>query len=173
MKIDYSFTRECAKAVWNQFRGYTVISIGNARVWYVAAPTLSLTLLLSGVYSGYVWLQPPGRVLLFATLVSIPLHIAFDQWKFSNWFKGNFSPDPEKERYSLTANDDGLIVAKPDSIETRLAWNAITDFRQSEAKTIMYLSADNCFYFPTKAMTTEQRAELDDLVAGHVVKRKP
>jgi hypothetical protein len=173
MKIDYSFTREYGKAVWKQFRGYTTISIANVRVWYVAAPTIGLTLLLSGVYSGYVWLQPPGSLLLFSSLVSIPIHIAFDRWKFSNWFKDNFSSYPEKESYSLIANDDGLIVAKSDSIETRLAWNAITNFRQNETITVMYLSPDNLFYFPTKAMTTEQREELDDLVARNMVKKNP
>jgi hypothetical protein len=81
--------------------------------------------------------------------------------------------DPEKNRYSLVANEEGLIAAKLDSVETRLAWSAITDFYQTRAITILYLSPDNYFYFPTKAMILEQHAELDELVAQHMTKRKP
>jgi hypothetical protein len=173
MKIEYVLTPECIKAMWNNFRGYATLSIANARVLYLAAPMISLTLLLTGVYSGYIWLQSTGRTLLFATLVSVPVHIAYDKWKFSNWFKNNFSLDPEKENYSLIANDEGIIVAKSDTIESRLIWDAITNFRQDEIITIMYLSPDHCFYFPTKSMSAEQRAELHDLVARHLHKGKP
>jgi hypothetical protein len=173
MKVEYVLTPECIKAMWNHFRGYTTLSIANARVLYLAAPTISLTLLLTGGYSGNLWLQSMGRTLLFGTLVSIPIHIAYDKWKFSNWFKNNFSLDPEKESYSLIANDEGIIVAKSDSIESRVTWNAITDFRQDETITIVYLSPDNCFYFPTKSMSADQSAELHDLIARHVPKGKP
>jgi YcxB-like protein len=172
MTIEYFLTSDFMKAMWNHFRGYTTISIANARILYVVAPTLSLTLLLTGIYSGYTWLKTPGSVFLFATLVSIPIHVGFDKWKFSNWFKGNISPDPEKERYRFIANEEGLIVAKLDSIETRVAWTEITKFRQDEVRTLIYLSPDNCFYLPTKAMTNEQRAELNDLVARHVARKK-
>ena len=148
-------------------------SLLQMRVFYiVAVPAIFLTVLLFGIYSGYFWLQSLSSQLLFASLVSIPIHIAFDKWKFSNWFKLNFSLDPEKESFSLIANDEGLIVTKIDSIETRMTWNAITNFRQDDVITIMYLSPDNCFYFPTKAMTREQSAELDGLIACHLVKGK-
>jgi hypothetical protein len=173
MKVEYLLTRECIKAMWNYFRGYKTISIANARVLYVAVPAIFLTLLLCGIYSGFFWLQMLSSQLLFASLVSIPIHFVFDKWKFSNWFRNNFSPDLQKESYSSSATDQGLIVAKLDSIETRVAWNAITDFRQDEVITIMYLSSDNCFYLPTKSMNPEQRAELDNLISRHVIKRKP
>ncbi len=173
MKIEYSFTREEIKAFWNHFRGYTTISIKNARVLYLAVPLISLILLLTGIYGGICWLQEPGEVLLFASIASIPLHIAYDKWMFSIWYKNNFLLERGKVNYSIIANEEGLIVAKLDTIETRLAWNAITDFRQNEVITIMYLSPDNCFYFPTNAMSLEQRTELNDLVAHHVKKRKP
>jgi hypothetical protein len=173
MKIEYSLTLQDFKAIWNYSRGYTKISSANARVWYVAAPTISFILLLSGTYSGYVWLQTQGGVLLFASLVSIPIHIAFDKWKFSSWLKNNSLLDPGNETYSLTADDEQLFVVKTNSIETRLFWNAIENVFQNEAITIMYLSPDNYFYFPTKAMTVDQRAELDELVAQHLTRRKP
>jgi hypothetical protein len=171
MKIEFSFSYEDFKAIWSIFRGYTTFSIKNARVLYFAVPTTSLILFLIGKYSGYFWLQTQGSI--FSSLVGIPIHIAYDRWKFTNWLKSNFLLDSENESHSLIANDEELVVAKSDSIETRMTWNAITDFRQNEVITVIYLSPDNCIYFPTKAMTVEQRAELNELVARHVVKRKP
>jgi hypothetical protein len=172
MKIEYSFSPEVIKAMWRHYRGYTTISIANARVWYVAAPTISLALLLSGLCFGYTWLQTQGWKFFFASLVGIPIHLAFDKWKFSNWVKNGFLQGTEGGIYSLIANENELIVAKPDSIETRLSWSAITNIIQNEVITIMYLSLGDCFYFPTNAMTTEQRADFDKLIAEHVTRGK-
>ncbi|MGD0831856.1 MAG: YcxB family protein [Terracidiphilus sp.] len=173
MKIEFSFTRDDIKAIWNYFRRYTTFSIGNARVLYFAVPLISLMLLLFGYYGGIYWLKHQGEIVLFASLVSIPIHLAFDKWKFNNWYKGSFILERGKEIFSITADDEGIIEAKIDSVETRMTWNAITDFYQNEVITVLSLSSDNCCYFPTKAMTREQRAELDELVARHVIRRKP
>ncbi|MGO9777395.1 MAG: YcxB family protein [Terracidiphilus sp.] len=173
MKIEFSYTREEIKAVWNYFRGYTTISICNARVLYIAVPTISFVLFLIGIYSGLFWLQTQGSLFLFASVVGIPIHVALDKWRFSTWYRNNFMLEHGKVNYIFIANDEGLILANSDSVETRIPWNAITDFRQNEVITVMSLSPDNCIYFPTKAMTGEQRAEFDEFVARHVIRRKP
>jgi hypothetical protein len=172
MKIEYLLDREVIKAAWNHLRGYTTFSIANARVLYVAAPAICLALVIAGMYSGSIWLRLQGGALLFASLVSIPLHIAFDKWKFFHWLKGNFSLGQGGAIYTLVANDEGIVDAKSNSIETRLAWSAVTRFFQDGLITIIFLSRDNCIFFPTKAMSSEQRAEFDDLVARHLPEGK-
>jgi hypothetical protein len=141
-------------------------------VWYVAAPAICLMLLLVGKYFGYHWLQAQAGFFLFGSMVSIPLHIALDRWKFSAWRRKNFPDGPEDEHYSVIANEEGMILTKPGSFETRLAWNVFTGFFQNEIITIMTLSPHRPLYFPTEAMTTEQRVELNELVAKHVTGRK-
>jgi hypothetical protein len=172
MKLEFSFTREEIKAIWNYFRRYTTFSIGNARVLYIAVPIISLVLFITGKYLEFFWLQTQGSIFLFASVVGIPIHLAYDNWMFYNWSKNNFSLGRGKEIYSITADYVGIIEARIDSVETRMTWNAITGFYQNEVITVMILSSDNCCYFPTKAMNAEQRAELDALVARHVTKRK-
>jgi len=172
MRIEYLLNREVIKAAWNHLRGYTTISIANARVLYVAAPAICLVLLMSGMYSGSSWLRIQGGSLLFASIVSIPLHIAFDKWKFFYWSKENYSIGKGSATYSLAATDEGIVDAKSNSIETRLAWSAITRYFQDGIITIIFLSRYSCIFFPTKAMTEEQRAELNDLVARHLPKGK-
>jgi len=174
MKIDYVFTPESIKGSWHYFSEYSTISVANARVWYVVAPAISLAALLLGSYSGKSSLQVLGGFFLFTSIVSIPIHIVFDYWKFSIWSKDNFESSTATGfgPHSFVANDEGLVVAKCDSIETRLAWNAITDFRQNEIITIIYVGRESCVYFPTKAMTAEQRAELGELVARNINRKK-
>jgi hypothetical protein len=172
MKTEFSFTREDIKATWNYFRRYTTFSIHNARVLYIAVPTICLLLFIIGKYLGILWLQTQGSLFLFTSVVAIPIHLAYDKWMFYNWCKNNFSLERGKEIHSITADDEGIILAKIDSVETRMTWNAITGIYQNEVITVMILSRDNCCYFPTKAMTGEQRAELDELVARHMT-RKP
>jgi hypothetical protein len=174
MKIDYVFTRESIKGSWNYFREYSTISVANARVWYVSAPVISLAILLLGSYYGQSSLKVLGGYFLFSSVLGIPIHVAFDYWKFSNWSKSNFesSTGTGFGPHSLVANDEGLIFAKTGSIETRLAWNAITDFRQNEIITVIYLNPESCVYFPTKAMSAEQRVELGELVARNVDRKK-
>jgi hypothetical protein len=171
VKIEYSFTHEDFKAIWKYIRGYKRMSIQNAHVLYVAAPVICLSLFLLGRFSGQIWMQTEGGVLLFASLVSIPVHVAYDMWLFSNWLKNNFLLNQENERYRLIANDEEIIAAKSDSIQTTLAWSVITNFVQNEAVTFLYISRDNYIYFPTKAMNADQRVELDALVARHVTRR--
>ena len=175
MKIDYIFTPESIRGSWNYFRGHSTLSIANVRVWYVSVPAIFLAILLLGSYYGQSSLQALGAFFLFTSTVSIPIHIAVDYWKFSSWSKDNFksSTGTGFGPHSFVANDEGLVVAKSDSIETRLAWSAITDFRQNEIITIIYVGPESCVYFPTKAMTVEQRAELGELLARNINRKEP
>jgi len=170
MRIDYNFTQEDCEAIWKYFRGYTSISVRNARIWYVAAPAICLGLLLIGAKAGYYWLP---STLLFASLVSIPIHLAYDKWQFHAWLKSSFPAQRQSATYALTADDDGLIVSMEDLFTTQLSWSVITNLVQNESVTVLYLSPSQCFYFPTRAMTIEQRAEFADLTARYVTRKKP
>jgi hypothetical protein len=59
----------------------------------------------------------------------------------------------------------------PGSSEAKLLWNAIVRFAQDEKITLFYLTELRFLFVPTIVFSTEQRAELSDLVARHVVKR--
>lgn len=60
--------------------------------------------------------------------------------------------------------------AMPNKPETRYAWSEVTGFAQNSQATLIYRPGRFTF-FPTSAMTAEQRAELDAIVARYGVKR--
>ena len=46
-------------------------------------------------------------------------------------------------------------------------------FAQDEKMTLLYVFKDRFLMFPTAALSPDQRSELGDLVARHVVRSKP
>jgi hypothetical protein len=141
--------------------------LADPRKWYVIVPVVTFVVFLSGRLAGFRALQDIGEFFCFSALVSIPIHLGYDEWRLRGWFQSNFPPQPEKEAYTLEANDEGMFVANPGRVETRVTWNAIRSLARNEKITLVYLSPDNYFYFPTRALTTDQRVELDELVASH------
>jgi hypothetical protein len=70
-------------------------------------------------------------------------------------------------------DDDRILSGLPGVSEEKYFWNAIVGFAQDRKMTLLYLDKDKFLLFPTYALSPEQRAELNDLVARYVVKRKP
>jgi hypothetical protein len=70
-------------------------------------------------------------------------------------------------------NEDGLHTGIPGVSEIRYLWNGIAAFAQDETTTLLYLDKSRFLFFPTRALLPDQRNVLNDLVARHVVKRKP
>ncbi len=58
-------------------------------------------------------------------------------------------------------------------MEMKYFWEGIVDFAQDEKSTLFYTSNDAFLFLPTQAMTKAQRAELNDLIARHVTRKKP
>jgi hypothetical protein len=63
-----------------------------------------------------------------------------------------------------------ILSGLPEVSEERYFWNAIVGFAQDEKMTLLYLDKDKFLLLPTYALSPEQRTELNELVARHVVK---
>ena len=60
----------------------------------------------------------------------------------------------------------------PGVSEGKFFWSAIIDFAQDEKVTLLYIRKKAFLFFPPFVLSPDQRAELNDLVARHVVKKK-
>jgi hypothetical protein len=73
---------------------------------------------------------------------------------------------------SVTEVTPDRIVDMTGARETSCAWSKVTGFGQNEEATVVcggWLS--RVIFFPTSALTPGQRAELDELVTSHGIKR--
>ena len=79
---------------------------------------------------------------------------------------------PPKMRTAWCAVDDGGVTsAIIGTDEVVWPWKDFVHFAQNDKVTLLYLNQKRFLFFPTCALAQDQRAELNDLVARHVVKR--
>ena len=87
-------------------------------------------------------------------------------------FKQLFPPTRTDRSSSIDIDEERILSVIPGVSEGKVFWNGIIDFGQDEKITLLYIRKKAFFFFPTQAMSPAQRAELNDLVARHVVKKK-
>jgi len=86
----------------------------------------------------------------------------------------SFLPRPVEGRILSYEIDGEQIRSEVSGIGSgKIQWSAIYDFAQNESVTLLYFTKRRFYFFPTAALTPVQRAELNDLVTRHGVKRKP
>lgn len=113
--------------------------------------------LFAGLEAGLIWLA------LFCPISR--------EYQIRKSFKQLF-PATRTDRSSILEIDDTHIVsAIPGVSEGKFFWSGICGFAQNERVTLIYIAAKRFLFFPTAAMKTEERVELNDMVARHVVKR--
>jgi hypothetical protein len=87
-------------------------------------------------------------------------------------FKRIFPQTKTVSAISADIDDERIFCKNPGVSEGKFFWNAIVNFTQDEKVTVLYIDRRRFFFFPTNAMSPEERAELNDLIARHVVGRK-
>jgi uncharacterized membrane protein YeaQ/YmgE (transglycosylase-associated protein family) len=79
-----------------------------------------------------------------------------------------FLPKPVEGRVLLFEIDSEKICSEIPGIGSgEIQWSVIHDFAQDEKVTLLYITKKRFYFFPTAAMTPEQRAELNDIVTRH------
>jgi hypothetical protein len=90
--------------------------------------------------------------------------------RFKNQFGRNFPPD--KRRAWIEFNDKGIASAIIGTTPESHAWSSLIGYAQDDKMILFYLAKNRFLIFPSSAMSPDQRAELNALVARHVAKKK-
>jgi hypothetical protein len=78
---------------------------------------------------------------------------------------------PPNERTALLEVDGSGILGCLGSDKESFEWSSIICAAQDERITLLYIAKNRFLFFPTTAMGSEERAELDRLVAEHLAGR--
>jgi len=112
--------------------------------------------------------------LTFATIVAIAvLTIAIRALRVRKAYKELFPPGRLDRNWSMEIDDEGILYSIRGVVEGRVLWSGILSVAQDDRIISIYISEIQYLSIPSPAMSSEQRAELNDLVARHVVKKKP
>ena len=106
--------------------------------------------------------------LMLLVLIAIPILHTFTIRKQFNLL---FPLSRIDRNVSLDINEERIISAFPQASEGKYFWNAISEVAQNDEITLFYLAKNRFFFVPTRTFSAAQRAEPNDLVARHTVKR--
>jgi len=85
-------------------------------------------------------------------------------------YKRMFPPTRVGRTSTIEIDDQRIIEENPGTEEIRLPWTGVMGFTQNDKVTLIYINACRFFLFPTSALSSAQRVELNELVARYVVK---
>jgi hypothetical protein len=170
MKFEFTVTLEDYKAALRLHRGRKL----SRRIFLWIGPSLfliSLLLFVAGSLSKNTAVLTQAIALtawsLFAT-------VGFPIFRFvmtRRGYKRMFPPTRSGRTSTIEINDQKIIEENPGTEEVRLSWTGVMGFVQNDRVTLIYINPCRFFLFPTSALSPAQGAELNDLVARHVVKR--
>lgn len=87
-------------------------------------------------------------------------------------FKQLFHPARTDRNSSLDIDDERIVSAVPGVSEGKFFWSAILEFAQDEKITLLYVAEKRFLFFPTSALSPDQRVELDALIARNMVRKE-
>jgi hypothetical protein len=108
------------------------------------------------------------------SLLTIPIKRSFNTRR---GFRRLIRPLGRNAIVSIDIDEVGFRSGIPGVSEAKVFWESVVDFVQNEKVTLIYINKSRFhsryYFFPTNVLSLAQRSELNDLVARHVVKRKP
>ncbi len=86
-------------------------------------------------------------------------------------YKRFFPPTRTDRSSNIDIDNDRIFSRTPGIGEDKYFWTAIVAFAQDDKMTLLYLDENRFLLFPTRALSSEQRIELNELVARNMVRK--
>jgi hypothetical protein len=109
-------------------------------------------------------------VALVAISVIVPI---VRQYSVRKIFKGTFPTSETGPGYSLDINEERILSTRPGIGEATYYWTGIRTVAQNKKVTLFYISDLLFLVIPVRAMSPDQHAELNHLIAHYSSKGKP
>lgn len=174
MKLEYTLTFADFRSAQRLHRRQTLGRRLSFAFWNIAVPILAVIGL-----AAFIFLDSPRITRYAASLfifecallwIAIANPIA-RHYKMRKGFNQLFPPNRTERTSTLDLNEDHILSRIPGVSEGKFFWNGIVDFAQDDKITLIYVAKNRFLFFPSSAMSPDQRIELSDLVSRHIAKR--
>jgi hypothetical protein len=139
--------------------------------WFRIMPVIGGLLLTWVLFTGFVEKRGFGQnpsvtfvppvVFLFLPLI----HLNLERKQFNRSFP------PHGRSLSIRIDEDGVVCTNQGVSESTFNWNAVVGFAQDSKVTMLYIDKTRFLFFPTPVMSSDERAELGNLIASQGIKR--
>jgi hypothetical protein len=86
-------------------------------------------------------------------------------------FNRLFPPNQTDRTSTIDITDERIVRELSGTSEFKVLWSAIYDFAEDVHVSLLYTNKDCFLIIPARSISPAQRAELNDLIARHIVKR--
>jgi hypothetical protein len=170
MRLEYILTLRDYKAAFRLHRRQKL----TRRLLPWTGPILLLIAFIAFViFSVHRNIELAGQAMALAA-GSIVLSIGLPISRFTNIrrsFYRLFPPDAADRKSSIDIDRERIVRTLSGVSELKVLWSGVYSFVQDENVTMLYTNKDCFLFFPTQLMSSDQRAELSNLVAQHVTER--
>lgn len=176
MKLDYKFTLADWKAA---LRLHARQKIGRRIHYFIfdfAFPTVAIIGLAWVIYAQII--GDTKTVDDIATVVTALVGLAIvlplvRQYAIRKSFRGLFPPSASGPGYSLDINDERIVSTRPGVGEATYYWAGICGVAQNKKIILLYISEILFLGIPIHILSTDQRTEIESLIARQLLKGKP
>jgi hypothetical protein len=171
MKLTYTLTLDDYKAAQSLHRRQTFGRRATWFFWLRIMPGIGFLMLAWALFTGLAHRaalsqNPPAALLAPIIFLLVPL---ISRNLVRKQFNQSF---PSVARnLSIDIDEERIVCTNRGVSESSLNWNAVVGFAQDSKVTMLYIDKTRFLFFPTSVMSSNERAELDDLIASHGVKR--
>src|SRR6185437_6108957 len=174
MKLEFTLTFSDYKSALRLYGRQTLRRRLAFISWNIAVPILAVIGLAAFIFFDLFSITSYAAILfgIESGLLTITiLNPIARYYRIRKCFKQVFPPTHTDRTSTLEINDQHLLSTIPGVSEGKFFWNAIVDFAQDNKVTLIYVAKARFLFFPTAAMSPDERVELSNLVSRHVAKR--
>jgi hypothetical protein len=141
--------------------------------WFRIMPVIGGLLLTWVLFTGFAEKRGFGQnpsVTFVPPLVFLLLpliHLNLERRQFNQSFP------PHGRSLSIRIDETGIVCANPGVSESTFNWNAVVGFAQDSKVTMLYIAKTRFLFFPARVMSSDERVELENLIARRGIKREP
>jgi len=115
-----------------------------------------------------------GNAFVLGLIVSTPIALLISSSSKSKRFRKTFEKrySPDKRTVWFEFSDNGITTAIVGTDAETIDWKKIVLSAQDDKITLLYVGSNKFLFFPISALTTAQRAELNDLITRNVSRKE-
>jgi hypothetical protein len=167
MKLTYETTLADYRAAHNLYRRKMLLTQYSLILWIIAVLGCTYLVSLSKHQSGLFLLAKSSLVFsVFCSIIVIFGHFIYPNFGYRRNHNENYSSNLSTTEIS----SERIIDVMPSKQQTSYEWSEVTGFAQNSKVTLIDISG-RFLFFPSLALNVEQRAELDQIVANHGIRR--
>jgi hypothetical protein len=87
-------------------------------------------------------------------------------------FRGLFPPGNTERTTSFDINEEQIIATVKGVGEGRYLWDSISSFVQNDVLALIYITEIRFLVLPLRVLSSDQRAELNDLATRHGLRKQ-